>query len=93
MELRLLPRRDALVPLLMLLLLLVVVVHVHATPRLEMVVTSSAASGGGAGTTSLGVETNNIRGWYGIPSGGATASHRGQPTPTNFEKSNENHCS
>jgi len=67
MELRLLPRRDALVPLLMLLLLVVVVVHVHATPRLEMVVTSSAASGGGAGTTSLGVETNNIRGWYSIP--------------------------
>ena len=75
MELRRLPR-DALVPLLV---LLPVVVVVHATPRLEMV--TAAASGGGTATTTtraraaaeacaswrLGVETNNIRGWYGIP--------------------------
>ena len=76
MELRRLPR-DALVPLLV---LLPVVVVVHATPRLEMV--TAAASGGGTATTTttraraaaaacaswrLGVETNNIRGWYSIP--------------------------
>ncbi|RLM99156.1 acid phosphatase 1-like isoform X2 [Panicum miliaceum] len=71
--------RGALVPLLVLLLLLV---HAtDATPRLEMVTSAAPARGGaGAGTTSrarvaaascaswrLGVETNNIRGWYSIP--------------------------
>ncbi|XP_034587711.1 acid phosphatase 1 isoform X2 [Setaria viridis] len=63
--------------------LLVLLLMVHATRARDMgleMMTTSAASGAGAGITSsgapavascpswrLGVETNNIRGWYSIP--------------------------
>ncbi|CAN6336499.1 unnamed protein product [Urochloa humidicola] len=73
------PRLGALASLLLLLVLLHATDATPARePRLEMVTSAAASRGGGAGLTAagsrawcaswrLGVETNNIRGWYSIP--------------------------